>query len=127
MAFAPFVVLVLVLALGSSMGMLMPVPGSPEGVLEDRLMRLGWLGDGKPHPRGALGTYLGFGLRPSRLRLPSEWTGVPAWRLHGEGIALTTVVVLTAVVFAILWWPLWTGRTVAYTFWHWHMLLPSWI
>ena len=126
-AFAPFVVLVLVLALGSSMGMLMPVPGSPEGVLEDRLMRLGWLGDGKPHPRGALGTYLGFGLRPSRLRLPSEWTGVPAWRLHGEGIALTTVVVLAAVVFAILWWPLWTGRTVAYTFWHWHMLLPSWI
>jgi len=62
-----------------------------------------------------------------RWGLPAEWTGVPAWRLHGEGIVLTGVVVVAAVVFAVLWWPLWTGQTVSYEFWRWHMLLPSWI
>ena len=126
-AFVPFVVLVLVLGLGSAMGMLAPVPGSREAAHENRLIQVGWIGEGRPHPRGALGTYLGFGTRPSRLRLPPEWTGVPTWRLHGEGVALTAVVVLAAVVFALLWWPLWTGQTVPYQFWRWHMLLPSWI
>ena len=126
-AFVPFVVLVLVLALGSAMGMLVPVPGSHEAAHENRLMQAGWIGEGRPHPRGALGTYLGFGMRPSWLRLPPEWTGVPAWRIHGEGVVLTAVVVLAAIVFALLWWPLWTGQTVPYEFWHWHMLLPSWI
>jgi len=126
-AFVPFVVLVLVLTLGSAMGMLAPVPGSRDAIHEDRLVQSGRLGEGLPHPRGVLGSYLGFGARPSRLRLPAEWTGVPAWRLHGEGIVLTGVVVVAAVVFAVLWWPLWTGQTVSYEFWHWHMLLPSWI
>ena len=126
-AFVPFVVLVLVLGLGSAMGVLAPVPGSREAAHESRLIQVGWIGEGRPHPRGALGTYLGFGTRPSRLRLPPEWTGVPTWRLHGEGVVLTAAVVLAAVVFALLWWPLWTGQTVPYQFWRWHMLLPSWI
>ena len=104
-AFVPFVVLVLVLALGSAMGMLAPVPGSHEAAHEKRLIQVGWIGEGRPHPRGALGAYLGFGARPSRMRLSPEWTGVPTWRLHGEGVVLTAMVVLAAIVFALLWWP----------------------
>lgn len=126
-AFVPFVVLVLVLALGSAMGMLAPVPGSHEAAHEKRLIQVGWIGEGRPHPRGALGAYLGFGARPSRMRLSPEWTGVPTWRLHGEGVVLTAMVVLAAIVFALLWWPLWTGQTVSYEFWHWHMLMTSWV
>ena len=126
-AFVPFVVLVLVLSLGSAMGALAPVPGSREAEYEDRMLRLGYLGEDRPHPRGALAAYLGFGTQPTRLRLSQEWTGVPAWRLHVEGVVLTACVVLASVVFAILWWPIWTGEPVPYDFWRWHMILPSWI
>ena len=52
---------------------------------------------------------------------------MPAWRLHVEGVVLTPCVVLASVVFAILWWPIWTGEPVPYDFWRWHMILPSWI
>ena len=37
------------------------------------------------------------------------------------------VVVGLAVLAAAFWWPIWTGQTVSYDFWHWHMWLPSWI
>lgn len=40
---------------------------------------------------------------------------------------LAAVVVALALVFAALWWPIWTGQTVSYRFWHMHMLLPSWV
>nr|WP_126384383.1 phospholipid carrier-dependent glycosyltransferase [Actinomyces howellii] len=126
-AFVPAVVLVLTLVLGSASGMLTPVPGSREAIEEARGIERGSIGEGRPHPRGPIAAYLGFGRYPTRLRLPEEWTGVPSWRLHGEGLALTAVIVIAALVFASLWWPIWTGQTVTYEFWHRHMLLPSWI
>lgn len=126
-AFVPFVVLVLTLVLGAASGLLAPVPGSREAQREARLAADGALGPGIACPRGPIATYLGFGMNPTRLRLPESWTGVPSWRLRSEGLVMTAVVVTAAVVFAVLWWPIWTGQTVSYDFWRWHMLLPSWI
>ncbi|MDO4243503.1 MAG: phospholipid carrier-dependent glycosyltransferase [Actinomyces sp.] len=126
-AFAPAVVLVLTLVLGSASGMLRPVPGGREAREEARLLEGGLIGEGKAHPRGPIAGYLGFGQHPTRLRIPEAWSGVPPWRIHTEGIVLTAVIVAAALVFAALWWPIWTGQTVTYEFWHWHMLLPSWI
>ena len=37
------------------------------------------------------------------------------------------VVLGVITVFAAFWWPIWTGQTVPYTFWHIHMWLPSWV
>ncbi|WP_448760312.1 dolichyl-phosphate-mannose--protein mannosyltransferase [Actinomyces oricola] len=126
-AFVPFVVLTLVLALGLGAGILAPVPGSRAALAEQEALEAQQIGEGKVHPRGPVGTFLGFGLQPTRLRIPEAWTGVPSWRVHGEGVVLMSVVVSAAIVFAALWWPLWTGQTVSYEFWKWHMLLPSWI
>ncbi len=126
-AFVPYVVLVLVLALGSVAGLLPPVPGSTEARNERLLARFGLFGPGVPSPRGAVWAYLGFGERPTRHGLPAAWTGVPAWRTRTEGYALIIATVLAAVTFAVLWWPIWTGQTVTYEFWRWHMLLESWI
>jgi len=64
---------------------------------------------------------------PLRRGLPAEWTGVPVWRTRVEGLCVLTVVVVIATVFAVLWWPIWTGQMVSFDFWHWHMLLPSWV
>lgn len=126
-SFVPYVALALALGLGSAMGMLSPVPGSREAEQEERMLRLGRIGWDRPYPRGPLAVFLGFGARPSTMRLSQDWTGVPAWRLRSEGIYLALTVVGAAVVFALLWWPLWTGQTVNYDFWHHHMLLPTWI
>lgn len=126
-AFVPFVVLILVLVLGEASGMLLPLPGTPAARYEAAQLEAGYLGEGKAHPRGPLASYLGFGLNPTRLRLPENWTGVPRWRLHWEGLAVTGAIVVLAIVFAVLWWPIWTGQTVSYDFWRWHMWLPSWI
>ena len=121
-AFVPFVVLTLVLALGLGAGILAPVPGSRAALAEQEALEAQQIGEGKVHPRGPVGTFLGFGLQPTRLRIPEAWTGVPSWRVHGEGVVLMSVVVSAAIVFAALWWPLWTGQTVSYEFWKWHML-----
>lgn len=43
------------------------------------------------------------------------------------GLILTGIIVLAAVVFAFLWWPIWTAQVVDYNFWLWHMLFRSWI
>ncbi|WP_424924127.1 dolichyl-phosphate-mannose--protein mannosyltransferase [Actinomyces bowdenii] len=253
-AFVPFVVLALTLALGQGMGMLRPVPGSREDRLEEATLAAGWIGEGRPAPRGLIARFLGFGPQATGARLPDDgaptvgasdagtapdgvavreasaqgpeaagaaegggqgptdamdgyptaedtatatadrramaekasglmddyptagtslttleaegieepegadgagaddgpqggasaahpvglagrvlrmlpprWTGVPTWRLRPEGLLLTVVVVGLAVTFAILWWPIWTGRTVSYDFWRMHMLLDSWI
>ncbi|CAM2838920.1 phospholipid carrier-dependent glycosyltransferase [Actinomyces slackii] len=267
-AFVPFVVLVLTLALGQGMGMLKPVPGSREARAEELGLREGWIGPGLPAPRGLIARFLGAGDTHSRargrwsprrqrpqeplgeqapqqsaaqtarlddgaphasghtatgveassaltkpadssesakavgaveesaqpeepaehaaltkpadssgsaeavgaveesaqpeepatadaqpeesaegaapsvpaepadssptglarvLRLTPEWTGVPTWRLRNEGVLLTVLLMTLALSFAILWWPIWTGQTVSYTFWRMHMLLESWI
>ncbi|SHE24636.1 dolichyl-phosphate-mannose-protein mannosyltransferase [Actinomyces glycerinitolerans] len=126
-AFEPCMVLVLVLALGAVSGMLTPVPGSAAEREEARLIAEGRIGPGLPYPRGAVAAYFGFGMRATRTRLPEAWTGVPHWRLRGEGLALMAGVIVLAAMFTVAWWPIWTGQTVSYTFWHWHMWLSSWI
>lgn len=126
-AFVPCVVLVLVLALGAVSGMLTPVPGSAAALEEEHLLATGRVGPGLPYPRGVVAAYFGFGMRATRMRLPEAWTGVPRWRLRGEGLALIAGVLVLAAVFAVAWWPIWTGQSVPYTFWHWHMWLNSWV
>lgn len=41
--------------------------------------------------------------------------------------ALVTVTALLIGVVALLWYPLWTGSTISYDYWHLHMLFDSWI
>ena len=127
-AFAPFVVLALTLWLGAISGLIEPVPGSRLAAKEDIALAAGRIGEGRPYPRGFVARLLGFGGRqPMRRGLPAEWTGVPAWRTRAEGLWVLAVVAVVATVFAVLWWPIWTGQAVSYDFWHWHMLLPSWV
>lgn len=57
----------------------------------------------------------------------NAFTGVPRGQLQRVGLLLTGVIVACALVFAGLWWPIWTGQTVSYDFWYWHMWIPSWI
>lgn len=60
-AFVPFVVLTLTLALGQGMGVLRPVPGSREAFEEEAGLAAGWLGQGRVAPRGKVARFLGFG------------------------------------------------------------------
>ena len=53
--------------------------------------------------------------------------GVPRTGLHRAWLVVIGVLVVLVVVFAMLWWPIWTGQTVDYDWWHWHMWLGSWI
>ncbi|WP_425321739.1 phospholipid carrier-dependent glycosyltransferase [Actinomyces faecalis] len=126
-AFVPFVVLVLTLALGVMTGWLKPVPGSRLARAEEDAMADGTIGPERPAPRGWLATQVGFGMRPTQRSLPEAWTGVPVWRTRTEGMWLVGAVVVAALVFAALWWPIWTGQTVSYSFWRMHMWLGSWI
>ncbi|SDN23029.1 dolichyl-phosphate-mannose--protein mannosyltransferase [Actinomyces ruminicola] len=126
-AFVPCVVLVLVLTLGSVAGLVPPVPGSALARREAKLLTEGVIGPDRIYPRGRVASYFGFGMRPGRTRLPEAWTGVPRWRVRGEGVALIGALLVIATVFACVWWPIWTGRTVPYTFWYWHMWLDSWV
>ena len=126
-AFVPFVVLALTLWLGAISGLIEPVPGSRLASREDAALASGSIGENRPYPRGFMARLLGFGGRPTRRGLPAEWTGVPAWRMRAEGLWVLAVVVVAATIFAVLWWPIWTGQAVSYDFWHWHMLLPSWV
>ncbi|MDX5398507.1 MAG: hypothetical protein LPK92_02110, partial [Actinomycetes bacterium] len=41
------------------------------------------------------------------------------------GVVAFAVVAGLVVLAAALWWPIWTGRTVPYWFWHLHMWMPS--
>ena len=52
---------------------------------------------------------------------------MPAWRMRAEGLWVLAVVVVAATIFAVLWWPIWTGQTVSRSFWVSHMFLSSWI
>ena len=126
-AFVPFVVLALTLWLGAISGLIEPVPGSRLASREDAALASGSIGENRPYPRGFMARLLGFGGRPTRRGLPAEWTGVPAWRTRAEGLWVLAAVVIAATIFAVLWWPIWTGQMVSFDFWHWHMLLPSWV
>ena len=64
-----------------------------------------------------LGAYLGGGQVLGKDYEPSLFMG----------LILTGIIVLAAVVFACLWWPIWTAQVVDYNFWLWHMLFRSWI
>lgn len=64
-----------------------------------------------------LGAYLGGGQVLGKDYEPSMFMG----------LILTGIIVLAAVVFAFLWWPIWTAQVVDYDFWLWHMLFKSWI
>lgn len=64
-----------------------------------------------------LGAYLGGGQVLGKDYEPSMFMG----------LILTGIIALAAVVFAVLWWPIWTAQVVDYNFWLWHMLFKSWI
>lgn len=64
-----------------------------------------------------LGAYLGGGQVLGKDYEPSMFMG----------LILTGIITLAAVVFAFLWWPIWTAQVVDYNFWLWHMLFKSWI
>lgn len=64
-----------------------------------------------------LGAYLGWGQVLGKDYDPSMFMG----------LILTGIIALAAVVFAVLWWPIWTAQVVDYNFWLWHMLFKSWI
>jgi len=60
-----------------------------------------------------LGMLLGPARWPLRERRPGIWTAAG--------------IVVLAVAVGAFYWPIWSGQWVSYDFWHWHMLLPSWI
>lgn len=71
----------------------------------------------KGNLKDELGAYLGGGQVLGKDYDPSMFMG----------LILTGIIVLAAVVFAFLWWPIWTAQVVDYNFWLWHMLFKSWI
>lgn len=128
-AFVPFVVLALTVALGWGIGLL-----DGDGVVTAGSGEVGSAGtdasDGdvsddvaakETNAQGdlkdKLGAYLGGGQVLGKDYEPSMFMG----------LILTGIIVLAAVVFACLWWPIWTAQVVDYNFWLWHMLFRSWI
>ena len=71
----------------------------------------------KGNLKDELGAYLGGGQVLGKDYEPSMFMG----------LILTGIIALAAVVFAFLWWPIWTAQVVDYNFWLWHMLFRSWI
>lgn len=142
-AFVPFVVLALTVALGWGIGLL---DGDGDGVVtagsggsagSDSAGATGSAGaagadasagyasddvaaketNAKGNLKDELGTYLGGGQVLGKDYEPSMFMG----------LILTGIIALAAVVFAFLWWPIWTAQVVDYNFWLWHMLFKSWI
>ena len=123
-AFVPFVVLALTVALGWAIGLL-----DGDGVVTAGSVGAGASGadasddvaaketNAQGNLRDNLGAYLGGGQVLGKDYEPSMFMG----------LILTGIIVLAAVVFAFLWWPIWTAQVVDYNFWLWHMLFRSWI
>ncbi|MGO2660715.1 dolichyl-phosphate-mannose--protein mannosyltransferase [Mycetocola reblochoni] len=44
-----------------------------------------------------------------------------------SGLMLLAVFLAGVIVLSAFWYPLWTGMTVSYDFWHLHMWFPSWV
>ncbi|WP_194949847.1 dolichyl-phosphate-mannose--protein mannosyltransferase [Actinomyces trachealis] len=145
-AFVPEVVLMLVLALGLASGLMGALPGSSYGArawsaphwLSHQPSRIPILKRSAPVPsvtnRPRFDETSGDGtviVPPPREARPADAVAVaaaePEEQVHVIGVLLIILVVTLAVVFAVLWWPLWTGRTITYDFWYWHMWFPSWI
>ena len=140
-AFVPFVVLALTVALGWGIGLLdgdgVVTAGSGGSAGSDSAGATGSAGaagadasDGSASDdvaaketnaqgnlKDELGTYLGGGQVLGKDYEPSMFMG----------LILTGIIALAAVVFAFLWWPIWTAQVVDYNFWLWHMLFKSWI
>ena len=140
-AFVPFVVLALTVALGWGIGLLdgdgVVTAGSGGSAGSGSAGATGSAGaagadasDGsasddvaaketnaKGNLKDELGAYLGGGQVLGKDYEPSMFMG----------LILTGIIALAAVVFAFLWWPIWTAQVVDYNFWLWHMLFKSWI
>ena len=140
-AFVPFVVLVLTVALGWGIGLLdgdgVVTAGSGGSAGSGSAGATGSAGaagadasDGsasddvaaketnaKGNLKDELGAYLGGGQVLGKDYDPSMFMG----------LILTGIIALAAVVFAFLWWPIWTAQVVDYNFWLWHMLFKNWI
>ena len=140
-AFVPFVVLALTVALGWGIGLLdgdgVVMAGSGGSAGSGSAGATGSAGaagadasDGdvsddvatketnaKGNLKDELGAYLGGGQVLGKDYEPSMFMG----------LILTGIIALAAVVFAVLWWPIWTAQVVDYNFWLWHMLFKSWI
>ena len=131
-AFVPFVVLALTVALGWGIGLLdgdgVVTAGSggsagadaagadaSDGSASDDVATKETNAQGDLKDK--LGAYLGGGQVLGKDYEPSMFMG----------LILTGIIVLAAVVFACLWWPIWTAQVVDYNFWLWHMLFRSWI
>lgn len=140
-AFVPFVVLALTVALGWGIGLLdgdgVVTAGSGGSAGSGSAGATGSAGaagadasagyasddvaaketNAKGNLKDELGTYLGGGQVLGKDYEPSMFMG----------LILTGIIALAAVVFAFLWWPIWTAQVVDYNFWLWHMLFKSWI
>lgn len=128
-AFVPFVVLALTVALGWGIGLLdgdgVVMAGSGEADAAGTDASDGSASDdvaaketnAQGNLKDELGTYLGGGQVLGKDYEPSMFMG----------LILTGIIALAAVVFAFLWWPIWTAQVVDYNFWLWHMLFKSWI
>lgn len=140
-AFVPFVVLALTVALGWAIGLLdgdgVVTAGSGGSAGSGSAGATGSAGaagadasagsasddvatketNAKGNLKDELGAYLGGGQVLGKDYDPSMFMG----------LILTGIIVLAAVVFAFLWWPIWTAQVVDYNFWLWHMLFKSWI
>lgn len=131
-AFVPFVVLALTVALGWGIGLLdgdgVVTAGSGGSAAADAAGTDASDGDvsddvatketnAQGDLKDKLGAYLGGGQVLGKDYEPSMFMG----------LILTGIIVLAAVVFAVLWWPIWTAQVVDYNFWLWHMLFRSWI
>ena len=140
-AFVPFVVLALTVALGWGIGLLdgdgVVTAGSDGSAGSGSAGATGSAGaagadasagyasddvatketNAKGNLKDELGAYLGGGQVLGKDYEPSMFMG----------LILTGIIALAAVVFAFLWWPIWTAQVVDYNFWLWHMLFKSWI
>ena len=140
-AFVPFVVLALTVALGWGIGLLdgdgVVTAGSGGSAGSGSAGATGSAGaagadasagyasddvatketNAKGNLKDKLGAYLGGGQVLGKDYEPSMFMG----------LILTGIIALAAVVFAFLWWPIWTAQVVDYNFWLWHMLFKSWI
>lgn len=125
-AFVPFVVLALTVALGWGIGLLDgdgvvtagsagAGTGASAGYASDDVATKET--NAKGNLKDELGAYLGGGQVLGKDYDPSMFMG----------LILTGIIALAAVVFAFLWWPIWTAQVVDYNFWLWHMLFKSWI
>ena len=124
-AFVPYVVLCLTFVLGWVTGLLRP----PRRVLAQAGTTAdpapGTTADPAPGTTDPAPETTGPASRPSALALLLTDDGTV--RLRARSWVVLGVVVGLAVAAAIFWWPIWTGATVSYDFWRWHMWLPSWI